>query len=208
MNYTLATDTELMTIVNSDNNCPTHLLSGVAIEMIKRKLWNGVILCAGEKAYHNLNFILSHILKMRHDEFIHIGTIEIVRILETFNPGMRTFKTYVIMCLIAKFKKLKRAAEQEMRRANIGALDVNGLPTKIQDRIFQSPINVEQYVINKITLEENWNVLREIEKKAILLEQYGYKQCEISEMLGFKSKNHANTLLNRAYAKLRNSMGA
>lgn len=208
MDYSKATNKQLMTIAKYDNSIPTELLGGLAEETIKRRLWDGIITFAGEKAYKDLEHVRNNILRMDKDEFIHCAHIEIMRITKEFKPGMRSFMSFVVMCLISRFKKMLRAEDAEMRRANIGASDVNTLPTDIQERIFCSPLNVEKYVINKITIEEVWDVLREVEKQAILLNLYGYPQNEISLMLGFKSQNHANTLISRAYAKLRKAMVA
>ncbi|MBN8200495.1 hypothetical protein [Bacillus sp. NTK034] len=175
--------------------------------MIKRKLWDGIIMYAGKQAYRSLEGTLRYGLKMSNEEFIHIGHIEIIRVIDKFQTGMRTLKTYVIMCLIAKFKKMKRDIEADIRRANLAPDNVDALEEKLQIKIFQSPVNVERTVINKIMLEKSWHVLRDIEKRAILLEQQGYEQYEIAEMIGVH-KRHGNTLLNRAYAKLRKQMGA
>lgn len=207
MKWHLATNEQLMNIANNDKDCPPSLLKELAVEMIKRKLWDGIVCYAGKQAYRNLNYTLEYGLKMTHEEFIHIAHIEIMRVIEKFQTGMRTLKTYVIMCLIAKFKKMKRDAEAEIRKANIGTKDVDRLEEKMQAKLFQSPVNVERTVINKVMIEGSWHVLRDIEKRAILLEQQGYEQYEIAEMIGVH-KRHGNTLLNRAYAKLRKQMGA
>ncbi len=208
MNWTNATNEQLKAIAFHDNSIPTHLASGVALEMIYRKLWSGIIVYAAKKAYRNVKYTLELSLKMTFDELIHIGHIEIMESLKKYQPGMRTIKTYVIMHLIGRFINLKRAAEQEMRIANIGTKDVDRLEEKVRDKLFQSPVNVERQVINKVMIDSAWTVLREVEKKAVLLEQQGYEQYEIAEMLGYKSKTHGNTLLKRAYAKLRKQMGA
>jgi len=207
MDWTKATNEQLMVIANDDKDCPPSLLRELAVEMITRKMWDSIICYAGKQAYRNLNYTLEHGLKMAYEEFIHIGHIEIMRVVDKFQTGMRTFKTYVIMCLIAKFKKMKRDAEAEKRVANIGTKDVDRLDEKVRDKIFQSPVNVEKQVIDKVMIESAWNVLREVEKKAILLEQQGYEQYEIAEMLGVH-KRYGNVLLKRAYNKLREQMGA
>lgn len=207
MKWHLATDEQLIVIANNDKDCPPSLLRELAIEMITRKMWDSIICYAGKQAYRNLNYTLEHGLKMSYEEFIHIAHIEIMRVVEKFQTGMRTFKTYVIMCLISKFKKMKRDAEAEKRLANIGTKDVDRLNEKLNNKIFQSPVNVEKHVINKVMIDSAWNVLREVEKKAILLEQQGYEQYEIAEMLGVH-KRYGNVLLKRAYNKLKAQMGA
>jgi RNA polymerase sigma factor (sigma-70 family) len=207
MDYTKATNDQLMIIAQYDNSCPSSLLRGLAVEMMNRHLWDNLIVYAGRQAFINLNYTLSHLLKISHKELIQIGQIEIIKQVERFKPGMRTFTSFICMCLIAKFKKVKRDIKTEKRIANIDTKNVDSLDIKIQERIFLSPINVEQYVINKITIEECWDVLRDVEKKAILMDMQGYSQFEIAETFGF-SKNYGNTILKRAYKKLRKAMVA
>jgi DNA-directed RNA polymerase specialized sigma24 family protein len=89
------------------------------------------------------------------------------------------------------------------RIANLRAEDVDGLEPKMQDKIFQSPVNVEKYVIDKITLEERLKPLSEVERKALYLSAMGYTQYEIAEMFGFK-KTYGNVLLTRARNKMKN----
>jgi RNA polymerase sigma factor (sigma-70 family) len=208
MRYEIATDEQLLCIAESDHECPSSLLEGVALEMIKRKLWDGIIIFAAKQVFRNVEFVLKQRLFMDWQELIHIGHIQIMKKVHTFKTGMRTFKTFVIMILKGKFMHMLRDCQAEMRYANIGTVDMAGLDEKIQDKIFHSPVNVERTVINRMMLEEGFRVLREVEKQAILLEQLGYEQYEISTMLGFKNKTYANCLINRAYAKLRKQMGA
>ena len=205
MKYNLATNKQLMTIAQYDKDCPPSLLRGLAVEMIKRKMFDNLIVFSARRALINLNYTLTHMLKINHQELIHIGHIEIIRIVDRFKTGMRTFTSYIVMCLIAKFKKMKRDAAAEKRVANIQTKNVDTLDLKIQEKIFQSPVNVEQFVINKIMIEKSFSVLREVEKKAVLLDQEGYTQYEIAKMLGYRD-NYGFTLLRRAYKKLRREL--
>jgi RNA polymerase sigma factor (sigma-70 family) len=142
-------------------------------------------------------------LQYTYEEFIHVAHIEILKVVEKFQPGRRNFKSYVIMCLMTHFKKIIRDAEAMKRIANLRAEDVDGLEPKMQDKIFQSPVNVEKYVIDKITLEERLKPLSEVERKALYLSAMGYTQYEIAEMFGFK-KTYGNVLLTRARNKMKN----
>ncbi|WNS74254.1 sigma-70 family RNA polymerase sigma factor [Bacillus sp. DTU_2020_1000418_1_SI_GHA_SEK_038] len=207
MKWELATDEQLMCIVGFDNECPPSLLKGAALEMIKRNLWEGIIVFSAKQVFQNAKYILKHQLKMDRQELIHIGHIEIMLQVEKFKPSLRTFKTFIIMCLKGRFMKMIRDAQAEKRFANISTKDVDHLDEKIQTKIFQSPVNVERTVINKIMIENSWDVLNDVEKKAISLEHQGYGQYEISRMLGYRD-TYASVLLKRAYAKLKKKMGA
>jgi RNA polymerase sigma factor (sigma-70 family) len=207
MRYELATNKQLMSIINHDKDLPTHLLSGLVEESIKRGLWDAIIIYAGKRAYHNVPYVLSNILKIEKSDLFQIAYIEIVRIIDTFKPGIKSFKDYVIMCLIGKFHVIRDYATREKRSSDLKTEDIDDLPSLGQGTVLTSPLNVEKYVINKITIEEVWDVLREIEQKAIKLYLIGYTQWELSEMLGL-SRRSGQTILARAYAKLRKAMVA
>jgi RNA polymerase sigma factor (sigma-70 family) len=207
MRYELATNQQLNNIINHDKDIPTHLLGGLVLEMVKRRMWDKIINYSMNKAYRNAPYVMKHILKIDMEDLIQIAHIELIEIVKTFKQGMRSFGSYAIMCLIGKFHVIHDYAEREKRKADLNTSDIDDLPLRIQNTIFRSSANIENYVINKITIEEAWNVLRDVEKKAIILEQMGYTQEEAAEMVGL-NKRSGNVILRRAYAKLRKAMVA
>jgi RNA polymerase sigma factor (sigma-70 family) len=205
MDYSKATNDQLLIIVNQDKDCPTHLLSGVAVEMIKRRLWDGVILYSAKRTFNNVIYVLESLLKMDDEELIHIGHIYIMERLKGFKQGKRTLKTYLIMCLCSMFGKLLRDAQADKRRSNIQTQEVDSLPEIVQIKIFRESTNVEKEVINKIMLENALSCMRENERKAILLELMGYQKNEVKVMLGY----HPNAnLLTKAHRNLRKYLEA
>jgi RNA polymerase sigma factor (sigma-70 family) len=207
MDYSLASDKQLRMIAQYDPDCSPSLLEGLTIEMIRRRLWDGIIMYAAKQTYYNVRETLTTKLQMNEEEFIHIAHIHIMKMVERFQPGRRNFKSYIIMCLISYFKHLRRDAEALKRKANLYTENVDGLDPKLQESIFQSPMNVEKYVIDKITLEEYLKPLREVERQALYLEAMGYTQFEIAEKLGFTNRHYGNVLMKRVHKKLK-KMGA
>ena len=207
MDYSKATNKQLNNIINFDKDIPTHLLGGIVLEMVKRRLWDKIINYSANKAYHNADYVMKHILKIDNEDLIQIAHIELTEIVKTFKQGMRSFGSYAIMCLIGKFCVIRDYAEREKRQSDLNTSDIDDLPLRIQNTVFQSSTNIENYVINKITIEDAWNVLKEVEKKLIILEQMGYTQEEAAEMVGY-NKRSGNVLLKRAYKKLREAMVA
>jgi RNA polymerase sigma factor (sigma-70 family) len=207
MNYTNATDQQLRTIIHHDKDIPSSLLEGVVLEMIQRNLFKNIISFASKREFDNLTYML-HYLKLDYEDLKQIAHMEIIHIVPNFKPGKMSFKSFAVMCIAMRFGKLIRAQGQAKRRANIGTSDVDDLTEGIQTTLFQSSLNVEQYVINKITIENSWGALSEVEQKAVLLEQCGYKQLEIAQLLGYKRQANASKILTRAYAKLRKAMVA
>lgn len=203
MDISKATNEQLQIIVKHDKCCPIHLLKEVSEEMMKREMWSNIIFYAAGSVFKNINFVLKQRLRMDHEELKQIGHIEIYRSVEKFKHGMRSFFSFVVMVLIAKFKKMIRDVNAEKRYSEIGTVNYEKLPEKVQDKLFCSLINIERHVINKIMLSEAFKSLRDVEIRCIELELAGYQQYEISEMLGFK-KTYANVLLRRSYKKLRN----
>jgi RNA polymerase sigma factor (sigma-70 family) len=206
MDYSLASDKQLRMIAQYDPDCSPSLLEGLAIEMIRRRLWDGIIMYAAKQTYFNVVETYTTKLQMNYEEFIHVSHIHILMMVERFQPGRRNFKSYVIMCLISYFKHIRRDAEAQKRKANLFTENVDGLDPKLQESMFQSPMNVEKYVIDKIMLEEYLKPLREVERQALYLEAMGYTQYEIATQLGFKP-TYGNVLLKRVHKKLK-KMGA
>lgn len=202
MDYSLATDKQLKIIVQSDKDCPPSLIEGVAIEMIKRNLWNGYIFYAAQQSFHNVKPTILYTLQMSIEEFVQVSHIEIVKMVEKFQPGKISFKSYVILCLTSYSRQLLRNAKAVKRKANLFTEEVSALDPKLQDRILRSPMNVEKYVVDKITLEDYLNRLNEKERKALYLEAAGYTQFEIAEQLGYHKKT-GGKLIRRTYEKLR-----
>jgi hypothetical protein len=106
MDFTKATNDQLEIIFQYESDCSPSLLEGVAIEMITRRLLDGIILFSAKKVFRNVPYVLTYRLKMDSDELIHIGNIEILKRLSGFIHGTRTVKTYLIMCLTSKFSKM------------------------------------------------------------------------------------------------------
>jgi RNA polymerase sigma factor (sigma-70 family) len=208
MKWELATDTQLWNIVKYDKDCPTALVSGVAMEMMNRNLWNTVTIFAARRVFKNVPFVLEQRLKMELEDLFQIANMEIARRIKGFIPGMRTIKTYVIMCLISKFSKLLRDVHASKRRSNIGTKRVDKLPDNVQTRIFRDHTNIEKEVINKIMLEQAIEHLNDKEKQALTLYISGYQYREISTIFGTTNQGYAHRLLNKAYKKMRIYLGA
>jgi RNA polymerase sigma factor (sigma-70 family) len=205
MDYSKATNNQLLLIVSQDKDCPTHLLSGVAVEMIKRRLWDGVILYSAKRTFKNVIYVLERLLKMDDEELIHIGHIHIMKRLKGFIPGSRTLKTYLIMCLSSFFGSMMRDAQTDKRKSNVKTTQVDSLSEFVQTRIFRSNTNVEKEVINKIMLEEALAQMKPNEQKAIKLELMGYQKNEIKIMMGY----HPNgNLITKAHRNLRKYLEA
>jgi RNA polymerase sigma factor (sigma-70 family) len=205
VDFTKATNDELKTILNHEKYCPTHLLSGAVQEMVRRNMLEDLIFYSAKSVYRNVKYLLQHVLKMDWEELYHIGHIEMLMQAEKFKPGMRTPKTFFIMCLKTNFLKMIRDAESMKRLANCKTKNVDLLDPKLQDKLFGSPLNVEKYVINKIILEQALECLSDKERQAVELYQMGYTQFEVAERLGVV-KNYGNVILKRAYQKMRGAI--
>lgn len=200
MDWIKATNDQLDTIALYDKHLPTHLVGGLVEEMMNRKLWNGTIVFAARHVFKDTKGIMKYVLKIDREELFQIGNMVIAQSANSFVPGKSTLRTFMITCLKHKFTNMVRNARAVKRQGDEIAVE-----EEIQ--IFRSTANVEKQVINKIVIEEAWDVLRDIEKKAIQLELQGFTQYEIDDLLGL-GKRSSHTLLNRAYAKLRKKMGA
>jgi RNA polymerase sigma factor (sigma-70 family) len=198
IDYVKATNNQLMAITGFDRELPIDFVDELAQEMVKRGLWIGLIQSASKRAYGNLRYVRKNILRLDWEDLIQHGHIEIVESARKYIPGRMTLKTFLFMCLVSMFNKLREKAEAEKRKSDLGTTSVDELP----EIIFCSHQNVERFVINKILFEEGCLALRDVERRAVTLWILGNTMSEVGIEMGYK-KSTAKTLIIRAFKKLR-----
>lgn len=196
--FTLITNKELIHLTGFDRELPLDFVNEAVLEMIKRRLWIGLIQSAAKRAYGNLQYVRENILRLDREDIIQHGHIEIVESSRKYKPGRMTLKTFLFMCLVSMFHKLREKAEAEKRKSDLETVDVNRLP----ESVFCSHMNVERFVINKILFEEACKALRDVERRAITLWISGNTMHEVGIKMG-KKEATAKTLLYRSFKKMR-----
>jgi DNA-directed RNA polymerase specialized sigma subunit len=206
MDFSQATNTQLQTIIRFDKDCPTHLLSGVVTELLNRRLLDGLMKKAIMKRFTKIDIAVK-VLKMEEEDLFQFCQMKIFESLHTFKPGLQTFVYFASLYLIGRLEHLETTVKAKKREIYNHLVSTESKEGNTITTFIPSAVNVERTVINKIMIENSWNVLNETEKKAIVFELKGYERTEIAAMFGFH-RCYGSDLLKRAYAKLRKQMGA
>jgi RNA polymerase sigma factor (sigma-70 family) len=183
LRYDLATNQQLQTIVKSDFNCPSSLLGKVTEEMIKRNLFNGLIVKMLNQRFSSLP-MACEILSCEKEDLIQEGNTEIWKSVTKFKQGKSSFAYYCSIHLLSLFRDMEKAIKSGKREVVLSSCSIHtpiGEDLTIEDVLVYGK-NTENIVINKISLEEKLSVLNEKEKTTISLYAKGYCMDEIAEI--------------------------
>ena len=157
MEFWKATDEQLETIFNFDDSCPNNLLVGVVTEMMKRKLFDRMIIKVAKTLMGTYN----------RDEVIQAAYIGIYQLAKIFKQSKLTFKQMVYIVIERRLKSVLAVKYQKKNFMNQQALQ-HEVPEIEEQR------NVEQVVIRKLTLQEKLAHLSEKQRNIVTLFLEGY----------------------------------
>lgn len=204
MNWTIATDQQLIIITTYEYDCSPSLLRGAVIEMLNRGLFDRII----AKCVHtfvNLE-MMERLHKISVEDFMQIGRIEVLKGLEEFDPSRgKNFMSFVFM-------KVKSQLIKEVTALSTIKRDCSNVMSYHQEmdqgNTFEQFLpdhktNVEKYVVNKVTVEQLIKRLNKHQKKVILYRLQGYTFKEISEIFGRGTDRNMHQSYMRAIEKMR-----
>lgn len=193
MDWTKATDTQLLTIAKTDHDCPTTLLSGVVEEMLNRNLFDPLIV----SIVNNVMKIdvVEKLHKVSLEDFLQIGRVEIWKGVKRFKPGHnKAFISFVYMTIKHEFIKQINALEA-LKRDNRQSISYQTKELREIDFFLKDKkTNVERYVINKVTIEQLIKRVNRHQRNVIDCYMMGYTFEEIASILGrgtFKTINRS-----------------
>jgi hypothetical protein len=150
MNYTKATNKQLDAIFTHDNDCPNELLLGLVEEMMRRRLFDGMIVHVVQGLMRSYN----------KEEVIQLCHVRIYQMVKNFKQGNLPFKRMTFLCIERTIKNLITHMNTQKYKLNEFALQ-NEIP------VIKDMSNVEKTVIQKIVLEEQLNKLTAKERYII-----------------------------------------
>lgn len=198
MKWENATDNQLWTIVNHDLDCPRSLWSGAVLEMVNRNLFDYLI---ADAIHHCMNVqVVDELYKMSADDFMQIGRLEIFKNFHRFNPN-KGRKLTTFLYLIVKHELIRQmtalGAVKRDARNNISIQRKTAEGTQYEVFLPDKKIDVERYVVNKVTLEQLLKRVNKHQRTVLYYRLQGYTFEEISQLLGrgnVKSMHQAYTL--------------
>lgn len=161
MRWNLATNEQLEVIFNHEYNLPNQLLVGLVVEMMNRRLFDGMIL---EKAKR---------FRIERDEAIQVGYMAIYQLTKIYREGKLSFKS---MCFIAIERRLKGVVLKKYQKNNHLNDSADSLQTLKETRRFDitDRLDVETQVVRRLTYEEKMKKLTEKERKIVEMFIDGY----------------------------------
>lgn len=163
INFYKATDQQLETIFNHECDLPTDLLVGLVEEMMKRELFDGMIMHMAKR-----------IRNVPRNEIIQAAYIGIYQLAKIFKPGKLSFKQMVYISIERRIKNLLQAKYTHSAQLMDNALQ-NDVP------ILPAENNVEKFVIQKMVMQEQIKKLNK--KERFIIQQFlkGYSIKSIAE---------------------------
>lgn len=185
MRYDTATNDQLWTIVKYDSeNCPLSLLRGAVLEMLNRNLFDRII---RDAVLHVVKpTVIEKIYKIGFDDFMQVGRMEIFKSIKRFKQGKgQTVTSFIYMIVKHEIIRVleRLGAKKRDNRKDIsmqGKLDDGkDFEVFLHDR----KMDVEKYVINKLTVEEMLQGISEHQRNVLYYRMQGYEFKEISEIM-------------------------
>ncbi len=177
MDWTKATIKQLKTIIQSDFECPKHLLYGAFEEVIKRDGYKHYINSALINRFGTLTDAEQQ-TKMTRDELKWHLYERVFQIIEKYKQG------HPILALWNKdiqftLRDLARTHRAQMRTADVIELD--------KDEVWMLPVahhNTEKTALDRVYIDYLFSRMTDSEKKLIIMKSEGYEWKEMSQKLG------------------------
>lgn len=203
MRMHLATNKQLEAISKHDSDCPPSLLGEVVHEMLNRNLFDSMINRCFQMVFGSIKRI-KELYKMDLEDFLQIGRTSIFEAIKRFIPGKgKAFSSFAFMVVKHKFCKYIAYLEAEKRdQRNEFSWNDTEEGLDLID-IVTNHINVEKYVINKVTIENLLNQIGGRQRQIVELFIKGYTGVEIAEMTGSGSTQSVNKSYHVALQKMR-----
>jgi RNA polymerase sigma factor (sigma-70 family) len=186
MRYELATDDQLWTIVKYDyKNCPPSLLRGAALELLNRNLFDRLIRGVIQKTVRYK--YTEKRCGIGLEDLLQIGRLKIYKVINQYNPKRGTSLTsFLYLAIKSEFQKVLITANTEKRDNSKETSYQNKMEEGKEYEVFfyDKAVNVEKYVINKVTLEQMLKGLNQHRRTVVYYYMQGYTFEEISKILG------------------------
>jgi len=164
------------------------------------------------KKYSNLN--------KENDDMISIGTIGLIKAIESFKPEKGTkLATYAARCIDNEILMSIRAGKKhagDIYLQDIVGVDREGNEVRIEDKIADDRDSIDEQVALKMQIHWLYEVVRRVlqgREKTVILLRYGLMngeemtQREIAEMLDI-SRSYVSRIEKKALKKIGKEMGA
>jgi RNA polymerase sigma factor (sigma-70 family) len=205
MDYTLATNQQLKTIMSYDIYCPPYLIKKVVAEMMDRQILNDFIMYHAKKMF---GIVKTKQIKLglEDSDIIQLGLIGIWKALDKYEVGKSSFSTFSTYHMRAEWQNYLRkfnAIKRTMDREGTSMETVIDGDVGTLEEVIPSSVNVEKTVLMKIHFENQLSTLSPLQRTAILGNLRGYQNKEVA-----KSLSVCRQSVDRAFKRAMEKMGA
>jgi RNA polymerase sigma factor (sigma-70 family) len=188
MDYTKATDEQLLTIIKSDMDCSHSLMSGAVHEALSRGIFNKLIYHIFDSMFKDWRKVVSA-WNIENKDILSIGYCGVLLSVKRWKPGKASFNTFVFMNIKSEFTRMLDRENTKGRQIykvteSYDKQTADGINLK---DIMKSSNNVEREVLRKIELETALNKLTEAEKEVITYFLEGYSLNDMAVNVYHKS---------------------
>ncbi|MGO0122269.1 RNA polymerase sporulation sigma factor SigK [Desulfothermobacter acidiphilus] len=201
----------------SNNSFPQPLSAEEEKKYVKRLL-RGDEVARNILIEHNLRLV-AHIVKKFEstgyeiDDLISIGTIGLVKAINTYNPNKGTrLATYAAKCVENEILMVLRGAKKNRREIYLSepvALDKEGNEVTLEEFLGTDPDAIYEEVVRRLAEDSLWQKLKRLTRRerAIISARYGLShgrkltQHEVAACLGI-SRSYVSRLEKKALEKL------
>lgn len=203
MKLELATNKQLITIMNYDRECPPSLMKLVIVEMLERGILESWVIRYSKKYF---GYMKKGQVKMwlEDSDVIQLGYIGIWKALEKYKQGKSSFATFSECYMntewqnhLAKFNSQKRTTDREHVSSDVF---INEDGDTLAD-LLPSRENVEKTVLMKVYFENQLNLLSPLQRTAVLGHLKGFQNQEIAKRLK-KPRQSVDRAFQRAMEKM------
>lgn len=204
MRVHLATNKQLEAITKYDSDCPPSLLGEVVEEMLNRNLFDRMINTCARMVFGSFKR-MNEVHSMELEDFLQIGRTSVYEATKRYEPGKgKTFSSFVYMVIKQDISKCIQFLEREKRDTRNEFRDIETKEGLNILNLMPSRINIEKYVINKVTVEKMLKKLSKKQRQIVDLWLQGFIFEEIAEILGSKGNGRsANKTYNDALKKMK-----
>lgn len=197
----LATKQQLTTILY-EKDCPLPLWMRAVEEMLNHNwfdliIWSAIYRTVKPDVMEKYHRVVSR------DDLMQIGRIEIWKIKDRFNfEKSKDFFLFAYVCVKQKIQKVARDLEAAKRDNR----NVESYPDQEKERdiLFKDSItNVENYVVNKIYIEQLLKTINPNQRRILYYHYQGYTFEEISKILGRGNYRSMHESFHAAIKKMR-----
>lgn len=179
MDFLKATNQQIKVIIESDGDCPPHLLYQAVEEAIRRNLFVGLMYTLVTKKM-SIEYV-EQVLKTTLADIQQAFNIKAFDALKFYKPGKNPFISFWTRFMLIELSEIIKFNNSQKRTGTTVTIDDD----EVRPIHIVSDHNVERLVLNRLDIQKRLSVLTPFQREIVLLREKGYTFPEIGEKMGY-----------------------